>query len=328
MCCIRTFVRLGLDETDMAKSSPSRPSPDTRVKRGAEVGKTNYQPNDLVMAQQPFSALEKRIFLLVVDRLRPTVNVAQDLFQDTTVRIPNVRWALGQPSYNRLKEACRSLSRRQISYLNDQKKAFKFITPFPVVSYRDNTLELVIYKDVMPYFLELKNGYTSYQLNEALALSSIYAQRLYEMLNRWKGLGRWTISIADLRLHLALENKYANWKDLNQRVLKTAYKEINEKTKLRFDYVAIKRGRTYEQVTFCIERKRPFASKSDKAKTEQDERLLAELKKLNIVRPDYQKLIVEYHSKTFWKWLYEYKKEGCTYKNPGGHLLKTLGIVS
>lgn len=289
------------------------------------ASRRNYQPNELINTKQTFSLLEKRIFFLVIDKLNPSMHISQDLFKNTVITIYPARRLLKEPSYHRIKEACDQLTSKKIVYIDNKDKEFTFIVPFPKATYRNNTIKLVIYEEVIPHFLELKKGYTSYQLYEALSLSSRYSQRLYELLSQQKNFKKWTVEIKKLRQLLDVENKHKRWADLRRYVLLPAKDEINEKTSLHFEYTPLQKGKMFYSLQFFIsDQKRIIPIKQE---TEKQVRARAKLVELGITREDYISCILQDHLPQFWQWLYHYKTNKEEIKSPVGHLLKVLGIV-
>jgi plasmid replication initiation protein len=109
-------------------------------------------------------------------------------------------------------------------------------------------IEIDVNKRVLPLFVDMKQRFTSMQLNTALSLNSKYAKRIYEFMSMIKGMKdpTQTISVVDLKKMLMVINKegkdtYPKFSDFKKRVLDPAEKEINglKETDLTFSYLAI-----------------------------------------------------------------------------------------
>ena len=101
----------------------------------------------------------------------------------------------------------------------------------------------------MPSYHDLKNNFTTLQLNMALGLSSKYAKRIYEYVSMLKNFQNpsATIDLMELKKRLGvaifdgerlLKDTYTNYADFNKRVLKVAKTEIDG-TDVSFTYEPI-----------------------------------------------------------------------------------------
>jgi len=104
--------------------------------------------------------------------------------------------------------------------------------------------------DVVPYFLELKSGFTKYELEAAFSLTSVYSQKLYELLSHWKDKKEWEVDIDELKMLLNAEQY--RYPDFRRACLDAPTLEITKKTDLTVSYVPIKMGRKYVAIKFSI----------------------------------------------------------------------------
>lgn len=141
----------------------------------------------------------------------------------------------------------------------DSKKQHAFsLNPFPFAEVKNGMVELIMYSKDVPYFIDLKaRGYTSYQLNIALTLKSVYSQRLYELLSRFKDTGKWHVEIERFKFLLGIDKEktfmgnLANG-NLKSKVIEPAMKELAEKTEIEFNYSFQKTGKKYTAIAFDI----------------------------------------------------------------------------
>lgn len=108
-----------------------------------------------------------------------------------------------------------------------------------------------------PYLFELKKNFTVFGLSTAISLNSIYAKRLYEMLCQFKSTGVLKISVRDFKERCGLINadgteKLQQWVNFENKVLKIAQAEINEKADFQFDYTLKKEGRKVVGIEFSL----------------------------------------------------------------------------
>jgi plasmid replication initiation protein len=300
-----------------------------------ELQKTNREnriPNALINSKHEYSSLEKRIFYLIMNDLNPSLE--NNLKGNRTVNIENVRELIGNPNSKTFKETLSKLNTRQIKYINDHNEVYDFIIPFPRVRYENNTLSIVIFEEVIPDLLDLKKGFTRYQLDSALSLTSHHSQRMYEILSRWKDLKQYTFELEYLKLLLGVENKYPKWTHFEMRVLKVAQKELTEKTDISFTYTKKKKGRKVAEVTFTIFHTQNKSELEDLPINvdavigdEEQQRLNEYLDKIGVLDSRLRKVIITEKKREFWKWLSDYKKEKFKINSSiSGHLLRTLGL--
>lgn len=202
--------------------------------------KNNYQPNRLTLAKQAYTSIEKKIFAFIVNQINHTEQQSGNL----TLEIPLVEVAKYVP-YAKIQEAAQSLVKKVIECNVDFKDEFRYVVPFPEVSYnlnRSGLLEVTIYDKVVPLFKELGKEYTKYQLNLFLELESIYAQRMYEIISMHLGRRErvFTYSLKELQHILDFPEKYENF-DVKRFVLGPAQKELESKLGIVMDYVPSKK---------------------------------------------------------------------------------------
>lgn len=296
-----------------------------------EFKSINRQPNSLTMSKQNFDALEKRLLYLVVNQLEAGINIQQSIFkEDLTVSVP-IKF-MNNKNYNLIRNAAETLQTRQIWIKDDPKsKEFTVITPFPEIKVKNSILHVTLYKKTIKYFIELKQGYTSYQLKNALSLNSKFSQRFYEMISRFKDTGHWgPIKISELKELLSIENKYNKDASMfKKRVLDIARSEILEKTELGFNYELIKKGKKYTHISFTIYKQRRNANNTDQSQQQstKQQACIHELNLLGITDSNIINSILHDHQTEFWSWLHSFKTgKFSNVKNPAGYLLTTLGI--
>lgn len=222
------------------------------------------QPNSFTYSNQQFTAIEKRIVYNVLCRMDSGINVQPELFSKN-MRF-SFNWKDLQSDYNDVRSALGKLQTRKLVLQDDyEKQEFHSIIPFPEVRMKNGTVTLTLLESAVPFFLELKQGFTQFQLKAALSLESKYSQRLYELLcskiwreggkpntvNHWRG-----VEISELRNMLGVDpgrlDKKSQFED---RVLKIAQNEIRQKADIDFEYKFdedTKQGKQYTSITFTV----------------------------------------------------------------------------
>lgn len=117
--------------------------------------------------------------------------------------------------------------------------------------------------ELKPFLLNLKEHYTQYTLDNILVMKSVYAIRLYELLQS-KIMTRILpkvgtdieLSVDTIRECCGCEGKsYNTFSNLRNRVIDIAVKEINEKTLYTLSYDYVKKGKSVIGLIFHINMK-------------------------------------------------------------------------
>ena len=96
-------------------------------------------------------------------------------------------------------------------------------------------IEIELSQKILPYYLNLTEKFTTFELEIALNLNSIYSKRIYELISQYKNLPNksFKISLKTLKETLGVielktgKDKYENFSIFKKNVLDTAFKEIN-----------------------------------------------------------------------------------------------------
>lgn len=297
----------------------------------------NRQPNQITLSRQEFTLIEKRIVYFVINRLKPeqSINVNYDPFRNIEITIPLK--ILSEFDYRQIRKATDKLQSRKIYFIDSEKKQeYRSIVPFPEVHYKgkEGIINITIFESIVPYFIELKKGFTEYQLKSALSLTSTITQKLYELLCRFKDTGNWQgIEISYLKKLLNIEGKYQMISAFRTYVLNASQRELKEKTDISFTYELRKTGRRFTHIDFKIhwnKGKDPFKKVDNYLKsqnlTDKQQRCKKYLDQFGIQDKKLRKSIINNKQAEFWKWLHFYKQNKANVHNPAGHLLKSLGI--
>lgn len=236
--------------------------------------KYNKQPNALTQSASSMTLIEKRLMYHVINQLDNRLEgIQENLFHDKEFTFPLS--VLGATTnYAQTRAALLKLNTRQIKVLdNALTRELDVIVPFPHVKINKGggSVTVTLYSKAVPYFCELKRGFTKYDFMTIICFTSVYSQKLYEHFCSWKNKGKWDPSIEGLKTSLDAEN-YKTYKDFRVRCLEPAIAEINEKSELSVSWSAVKTGRAVTDIVFHIE------TKNDQAFEEvrQDKKLIEE----------------------------------------------------
>ncbi|OHW61267.1 replication initiation protein [Andreesenia angusta] len=222
--------------------------------------------NKLVEARYNLNLNEQKVLLYAIsklDRDKPEMDwVELDIKEFTDLM------ELQGKQYDQFRATVRSLRRREVIIDTEQEE---LITGWlSSIRFYKNTgvVKLKFGDGLVPYLLQLKKTFTSYQLKNVLHLDSKYSIRIYELLKQYQGYKKPTkdreFDIQDLRDKLGIApDEYNRFYDFEKRVLKTSMQEINQHTDVKMTYEKIKNGKKIARIRFTV--KYPDAEANDLA---------------------------------------------------------------
>lgn len=104
-----------------------------------------------------------------------------------------------------------------------------------------------------PFLLQLKGHFTPYEIGNIIRLKHTYSIRIYELLKQYESIGKRRFLVEELREILMLEeSEYKQFCDFRRWVLKTAQKELEEKTDISFSWTEQKKVNKCVAIEFTI----------------------------------------------------------------------------
>jgi hypothetical protein len=148
-----------------------------------------------------------------------------------------------------------------------KRKGYAFISLFEKAycekdEYGLWTVELECTQSAMEYFFNIEElGYLRYKIRSVTALRSLYSYIMFTYLEYNRFRKSWTVSLDELKNTLNCTSEtYTEYKRFNDLVLKKCYRELTEKTNLRYTYEAVgkdnkpvKRGCKAYGIRFTLE---------------------------------------------------------------------------
>lgn len=179
-----------------------------------------------------------------------------DLFNNPNVRI-NIHDVIKESSNNKKKYLMQQLiemskKRFEFAYTTHSGKSEKVNTSL-IGAIRNlensNYIDIEIQRWALPYLVYYGKGVggTFYDGQMAIALESIYAKRMYFMLQRWLDVGGFSMKLNEFKKILEIGDKYERDALLKEKVLNTAKKELTEKCDIGFEYTLYKNQKTKEK---------------------------------------------------------------------------------
>lgn len=226
------------------------PLPGEIVKKSNAIARARWQPE---------SIWEPRIVALIASKVRVT---DEDFL---TYRIPVAELTgasdenLSGFQYQEIRKSIEHLGKATIHIEGNKPRNFRQYNIFAMCGYEDGHLIAGFHPELKPHFLGLGGTFTEYSLMQYLMLPSGYSQRIFEFLKSWASVKSGEIIVSVVELHELLntpESFKKNFKDFRRWVLEKAHKDIHNKTSLRFEWEAIKKGRAVVDVRFIFAKNR------------------------------------------------------------------------
>ena len=220
--------------------------------------------NALIRAGHGLTLAEKRLVMAAVSKLDSRRVIPPG--EVPTTRITAEEYAeIAQCSmptaYEALKDASKQLYQRSITFYEAaNRRNGKPLPPTKVqmrwvgqVHYQkgEGWVELYWWPRLLPHLTGLRKQFTSYQLQQASAMRSIYSWRLLELLSRFEGNGWAEYTIEDFATSMdATEKQRENFAAIRRKIIEPAVKELVEKDGWLIQWQPIKAGRKVKAVRF------------------------------------------------------------------------------
>lgn len=209
--------------------------------------------NDLIESTYKLSLQEQRILLVMASKVQPndeTLKTYRFRARDFIEIIGNKP---GTGFYSYLKDIVNGLQTKVLTIKKDGKQRNYNWVITSIYEDNEGYITLQFHPELKSFFLQLKEKFTTYQLENVVRLNSGYSIRIYELLKQYEKIKRRKMLIEELRHFLAIEpTKYKQYGHFKSKVLLVAQNEINEKTDIQFEFIEIKTGRKVTGIEFII----------------------------------------------------------------------------
>jgi plasmid replication initiation protein len=221
------------------------------------------QANALTNARYEYTETQANIFLVLLSKLRR--DSPDDVYQISVTELE--RRTNRKLNYKQLRESTEGMMARvhKINTTHNGKEVYRQLVLFKRIDYilGTGTIELEFNEYAVPYLFDLRDNFTSFQVQAALNLPSKHAKRIYQICSQWKDKGQTKkMSILELKKTLSLvddkgNEEYTDFNMFRKKVLDVSVKQINEKTDLYISCQLEKVGRGFQNLTFTIQSQIP-----------------------------------------------------------------------
>lgn len=208
--------------------------------------------NKLVEAKYKLTGGEQKI----IYKLTSAIKKDDTDFKEYVFKIAEFMDMLGvkdKSKYSEIPKITKGLMKKVFSIYDEQGELQ--ISWLSSVRYLKGSGEVILKFDpaLKPLLLQLKSGFTRFEIHNVMKLRSFYSMRMYELLKQYLTIGERKFDLSYLREILGIEdNEYQLYADFKRFVIKQAQKEINNKTDIHFEFEEIKSGRKVTTLHFII----------------------------------------------------------------------------
>lgn len=210
--------------------------------------------NALTRSAHSLSLAEKRIVAACIAKTDQMPNMTQVRQRGAwLVRLSAADYAEAfdvdlDTAYNQLHAASENLFNRYIRTTRKTRKGieeYKFRWVGGVRYHKgEGWVELDWWHEVVPHLFGLRREFTSYKLKQTTALRSKHSWRLFELLQSWKGEGRYRPTIEEFCLAMDVPESYKkNFKEIRRRVIDPAVTELIQKNNMLITWSTQNAGR-------------------------------------------------------------------------------------
>jgi plasmid replication initiation protein len=229
-------------------------------------GRKITMSNALTRASHGLTLPEKRIIMMSVSQLN-SLKIPSD---HPLTRLSAIDYAEQfdldtSTAYTQLADAAKTLFERKITFyveahnrkgemLEPTKKQLRWVGG---VHYNqgEGSISLEWHWGIVPHLIGLKKQFTTYQLQQASALRSIYSWKLLELLMRFEKTGWAEYTIEDFCESMgATEKQRANFGKIREKIINPAIKELTKKDGWEIELTTSKRGRRITRLRFDFKR--------------------------------------------------------------------------
>jgi replication initiator protein len=241
------------------------------------------QPYRITMARWNYTVVQKRILTKIISKLQREISLLEkglsigqlDLFSanNDSVELTFLLNDLVKNSnnYALVKQSLQQLRSINIEIILPAVKSHKSKQPEEeliltglieraVIRKNERMVKITMHRATAIELIKITNGLTYFAEDVMYLTDNTYTQKIYELLSHWKDKEVYSISEADFRRKMNLENKYTSMKSLIQWVIKPAGKELSEIGDIFFVFHPSRKGNTITQFNFVIKHRKTVAA--------------------------------------------------------------------
>ncbi|NCB50217.1 MAG: RepB family plasmid replication initiator protein, partial [Alphaproteobacteria bacterium] len=148
----------------------------------------------------------------------------------------------------------------------DEKKIRTYSIFDTLIYDKEEKVYTVQFSSKMKPFLLKLQPYTKGYLSDIFKLESTYSKKIYLLCAQWRKAGRFKIKVDKLMQELGVPegSNLTDYGQFKRKILKTAEKNMLEKSSIYFEYQEKKKGKKVDEITFIIKTNRTHKDEEPK----------------------------------------------------------------
>jgi plasmid replication initiation protein len=157
-------------------------------------------------------------------------------------------------SYKILRRAVNKLLKTDVTVPEEGTNSYWRINVCSQAKYvkDEGKIEIQFTDSIMPYLKQVKERFMVYNLADISNFKSIYATRLFELLQEFKETGWMLKSLDELRNSFAVGDQYPKYANFKARTIVPACEEINKNYHMKVHFEEIKEGKSVVAIKFIF----------------------------------------------------------------------------
>lgn len=250
--------------------------------------------NDLIHAKYSFSLWQKRVFVYMVSQIN--INDTDFEIQKMYVKeLMDFFKVKNKDDYNVIQRLPEQLYEMSMKMPYSTEKGHKRWREIRILSQytrpedkeEDNAyVEMKFNDDLKPHLLELKRLFNQYDIRNIIHLRSVYSFKMYELIKSSEYIGKWEVSLEDLKEMLDVEDKYKHYGSFKLKVLNQAQKDLTECCDVTFTYEEKTIRKRVDRLVFYITKNQPTKGDKIAAKTLKPDKIVVNTEGVGEVNTD------------------------------------------
>ena len=224
----------------------------------------NYvvQANELIEGKQNLKLNSAKIIRALIMQIKPD----DDDFKSYIIGVPELSkmFDIGKENlYRKMDSITDDILTNPVVIKNHREGSFVKLQWVTACLY-EKGIGLVVKMNPLlkPFLINLQEHYTQYQLESILAMNSVYAIRVYEMILKETMIkyipsnGTYVVlTVKEIREACCCEDKFEKISQFKTKVIDVAVREIERTTIYKVNYDCVKKGRSIDAIRFFIRAK-------------------------------------------------------------------------
>jgi plasmid replication initiation protein len=219
-----------------------------------------YKSNNLNRSNfGDFTHTDYQVYLMLLSKLGGVDKngkylQAEELKREHTLSAKEFGQIFKMAPYVALKKADNKLMKTDITVPRENSSSYLRINVCSQAEYvkDEGKINIKFTDDIMPYLKQVKERFMVYNLADISNFKSIYATRLFELLQEFKETGWMIKSLEELRHSFAVGNQYPKYANFKARTIVPACEEINKNYHMKIRFEEIKDGKSVAAIKFIF----------------------------------------------------------------------------